>query len=158
MTITVRTALPRDRDVVIELIHQLNIFEADLTGDRLRDYGAATRYHAELLQRLATWNGRIILADDDGVVVGAMGFAVQEDAAYMVPDARRYGVVTDLVVDRHRRGAGIGRLLLQEAERLTREAGVKRLTIGVLSANASAARTYRAFGFDPYMTVMVKAV
>jgi GNAT superfamily N-acetyltransferase len=49
-------------------------------------------------------------------------------------------------------------MLLAEAERLTREAGLKRLTIGALAANSRAERTYREFGFEPYVSVMVKAV
>src|SRR3954469_10734583 len=52
-SITLRTALPADRDAVIELIHQLNVFEADLVGDRRRDYAAAAEYYDELMQRLA---------------------------------------------------------------------------------------------------------
>ena len=31
-SISLRTALPADRGPVVELIHQLNVFEADLVG------------------------------------------------------------------------------------------------------------------------------
>jgi GNAT superfamily N-acetyltransferase len=47
-------------------------------------------------------------------------------------------------------------MLLQEAERLTREAGFTRLLIGALAANERAERTYRAFGFQPYVTILTK--
>jgi GNAT superfamily N-acetyltransferase len=73
-------------------------------------------------------------------------------------DVRRHGTVTDLVVHEEWRGRGIGRLMLEEAERLTREAGCKRLVIGALVANDKAERTYRAFGFDPYVSILVKEV
>ena len=63
-----------------------------------------------------------------------MGFAIDEDAAYVTDDVRRHGTVTDLVVQEEWRGRGIGRMLLAEAERLTREAGA-RLVIGALVAN-----------------------
>ena len=52
MAITLRTAFPADRDAVVSLIRQLNVVEADLTGDRLRDHSAASAYHEELLERL----------------------------------------------------------------------------------------------------------
>jgi GNAT superfamily N-acetyltransferase len=158
MAITLRTALPADRDAVVSLIQQLNVFEADLTGDRLRDHRAASDYHEELLQRLAKRDGRVVVADEDGEVIAAMGFVVQTDAAYMVEDVREYAVVTDLVVDSRYRGRGIGQMLLNEAERLAREAGLKRLTIAALAANSRAERTYREFGFEPYVTIMVKAL
>jgi GNAT superfamily N-acetyltransferase len=47
-------------------------------------------------------------------------------------------------------------MLLAEAERLTRAEGLKRLVIGVLVANEKAERTYRNFGFEPYVAIMKK--
>jgi GNAT superfamily N-acetyltransferase len=151
-----RTALPSDRDAIVDLIHALNVVEADLTGDRKRDRAAAAAYYDELLQRLSKRNGRIVLAEADGNPVAAMGFSLDEDAAYITDDVRRHGTVTDLIVNDEWRGQGIGRMLLKEAERLTREAGLKRLAIGVLVANEKAERTYRAFGFEPYVSILTK--
>jgi GNAT superfamily N-acetyltransferase len=151
-----RTALPSDRDAVIDLILVLNLVEADLTGDRKRDRAAAASYYDELMQRLSKRDGRIVLAECDGVAVAAMGFSLDEDAAYIADAVRRHGTVTDLVVRDEWRGRGVGRMLLAEAERLTREAGARRLAIGALVANEKAERTYRAFGFEPYVTIMKK--
>jgi GNAT superfamily N-acetyltransferase len=153
-----RTAASRDRDAVVDLIHALNLFEADLVGDRKRERAGAVAYYGELMQRLSQRNGRIVLAEVEGVIVAAMGFSLDEDAAYIADDVRQHGTVTDLIVAEAWRGRGIGRVLLEEAERLTREAGYKRLTIGVLAANAAAERTYRAFGFKPYVSILVKPV
>jgi GNAT superfamily N-acetyltransferase len=157
-SVRLRTALPSDRDAVIDLIHVLNIVEADLTGDRKRDRAAAAAYYDELLQRISKRDGRIVLAEVEGALVAAMGFSLDEDAAYVADDVRRHGTVTDLVVREEWRGRGVGRTLLVEAERLTREAGLKRLVIGVLVANEKAARNYRTFGFEPYVSVLMKAV
>ena len=155
-SITLRTALPADRDTVVELIHQLNVFEADLVGDRRRDYGAASEYYDELMQRLSRRKGRIVLAEAEGVAVAAMGFSLDQDAAYVADEFRNHGTVTDLIVHGDWRGRGIGPMLLNEAERLTKEAGLKRLVIGALVANERAERTYRAFGFEPYVSILSK--
>jgi GNAT superfamily N-acetyltransferase len=155
-SITLRTALPADRDTVVELIHQLNVFEADLVGDRRRDYGAAEEYYDELMQRLSRRNGRIILVEAEGMTIAAMGFSLDQDAAYVIDDVRNHGTVTDLIVHIDWRGRGIGQMLLNEAERLTRQAGHKRLVIGALVANERAERTYRAFGFAPYVSILSK--
>lgn len=157
-SITLRAALPADREAVIELIHQLNVFEADLVGDRRRDYEAASAYYDELMQRLSRRNGRIVLAEAGDVIVGAMGFSLDQDAAYVTDEVRNHGTVTDLIVHDEWRGQGIGRTLLSEAERLTKEAGHKRLVIGALVANERAERTYRAFGFEPYVSILAKEV
>jgi GNAT superfamily N-acetyltransferase len=156
--LALRTALADDREAVIDLIQVLNRYEADLTGDRKRDRAAAGAYYDELLQRLAKRDGRIVLAEADGIVVAAMGFCFDEDAAYVADDVRRHGTVTDLVVSEEWRGRGVGRMLLEEAERLTREAGFRRLVIGALVANDKAERTYRAFGFEPYVSILAKAL
>lgn len=155
-SITLRTALPQDRDTVIELIHQLNVFEADLVGDRRRDYDGADAYYDELMARLTRRNGRIILAEADGIVVGAMGFSLDQDAAYVTEEVRSHGTVTDLIIHAEWRGKGIGQMLLNEAERLTREAGLRRLMIGALIANERALRTYGQFGFEPYVSFLKK--
>jgi GNAT superfamily N-acetyltransferase len=155
-SIVLRTALPADRDAVVELIHRLNVFEADLTGDRRRDYDGAYGYYDELMQRLGKRKGRIVLAEADGIVVAAMGFSLDQDAAYIADNVRNHGTVTDLVVHEDWRGQGVGRMLLAEAERLTKEAGCKRLMIGVLVANERAERTYHQFGFEPYVSILKK--
>jgi GNAT superfamily N-acetyltransferase len=157
-TLRLRTAAPSDRETVIDLIHALNVVEADLTGDRKRDRMAAAAYYDELQQRLSRRQGRVVLAEADGVAVAAMGFSLDEDAAYVTDDVRHHGTVTDLIVREEWRGRGVGRRLLEEAERMTRQAGHARLAIGVLAANDKAERAYRAFGFEPYVSVLVKAL
>ena len=104
--ITLRSALPGDRDTVIDLIQVLNAYEADLTGDRKRERRAAAAYFDELMRRLSRHKGRVVLAEAEGRVVGAMGFCLDEDAAYVTDDVRRHGTVTDLVVAEEWRGRG----------------------------------------------------
>jgi GNAT superfamily N-acetyltransferase len=156
MTIRLRTAHARDREIVIEFIHRLNAFEAAIQDDRKQDYGSARGYYDELTYRLSRSNGRLILAVADEGPVALMGFSIDEDAAYITDDRRRHGTVTDLIVDDGWRGQGVGRMLLDEAERITREAGLHRLTIGVLDSNTRARRTYEAFGFRSYVSILTK--
>lgn len=155
-SITLRSALPRDRDTVVELIHQLNLYEADLVGDRRRDYDGAYAYYDELMARLSRRNGRVVLAEAHGTAVGAMGFSLDQDAAYVTGEFRSHGTVTDLIILAEWRGKGIGQMLLNEAERLTKEAGLKRLMIGALVANQRALGTYGRFGFEPYVSFLKK--
>lgn len=162
MTIRLRIAAPSDREAVVDLIHRLNVFEAGIVEDRRQDYAAARAYYGELQERLSRSGGRIVLAvaGEDGMgresIIAAMGFSLDEDAAYIRDDVRQHGTVTDLIVAEDWRGRGVGRVLLQEAERLTREAGFRRLIIGALTGNERAVRTYRAFGFQPYVALMTK--
>jgi ribosomal protein S18 acetylase RimI-like enzyme len=151
-----RTALPADRDAIIDLIRALNTYEAAITGDRLVTWAATESYYVGLVERAARQEGRIMVAEADGRVVGMLGFIVQEDQVFVREDVRRHGYVCDLVVDQHWRGKGIGRLLLTQAERCTREKGLKRLVIGVMEGNDSAERLYAELGFSVYAKAMMK--
>ena len=155
-TIMLRQASGKDKEVAIELIHELNVAEAAIQDDRHTDMAAAAAYYAELMQRLSTRSGKLILADVNSETVGLMGFSIDRDAAYIVAERNRHGSVTDLVVRKAWRGKGVGRRLLEEAERLTKEAGLKRLNIGVLHRNTGAAALYREFGFEPYIEILTK--
>ncbi len=154
--VTVRTALPAERERVIDLIQVLNEFEAGISGDRRRDRAAAEAYYPVFLERLAQAEGRLLVAVARGRVIGMMGFLVQTDDVYVEEPLRSYGLVTELVVEPEWRGRGVGRRLIGEAERLTRERGLPRLAIGVLAGNEGAERTYRAAGFAPYMLTLMK--
>lgn len=58
--------------------------------------------------------------------------------------------VHDVVVADAFRGKGLSRLLFAEAEAIAREIGASKLTLEVLSGNATAQSAYRRFGYAPY--------
>ena len=60
--------------------------------------------------------------------------------------------VHDLAVLPAHRGRGIGRLLLQEAERRARARGSSKLTLEVHASNEGAIRLYQRFGFGSWDT------
>jgi ribosomal protein S18 acetylase RimI-like enzyme len=154
--VRIRTALLADREAAVGLIQALNVHEAALTDDRLVSRKAAEAYYATLTERIARHDGRLLLAEADGRVVGMLGLVVQDDQVFVREEVRQHGHVCDLVVDEAWRGRGIGRRLLAEAERCVRAKGLKRLFIGVLAGNDGAERLYREVGFAAYLTTMMK--
>lgn len=58
--------------------------------------------------------------------------------------------IHDIAVEPDRRGAGIGRHLLDAAEAQARERGCCKLTLEVLEGNHTAVGLYRAVGFAAY--------
>ncbi|WP_052341477.1 GNAT family N-acetyltransferase [Salinarimonas rosea] len=158
MTLAIRTAGPADRGTCVDLIDALNAVEATLVDDRLTTRAAAEAAYAAAVERVARTKGRMLLAEEDGHPVGLLVFVIEEEHPYVREDVRRYGQVADLIVVEDARGRGIGRALLSQAEALTREAGLKRLAIGALAANAAAVGAYRRAGFGDYLTILVKDV
>ncbi|GGK22807.1 GNAT family N-acetyltransferase [Salinarimonas ramus] len=158
MTLAIRTAGPADRETCIGLVDQLNAFEATLVDDRLTTREAAEAAYAAALDRVARTKGRMLLAEEDGIAVGLLVFVIDEEHPYVREDVRRYGMVADLIVVEDARGRGVGRALLAEAERLTREAGLVRLSIGALAANEGACAAYLKAGFSDYLRIFVKSL
>lgn len=144
-----------DREAAVELFLQLNRHEFAITSDRRTDRGSAEFCVEDMI--LAVGQGAVALvAETAGSVVGLLVWVARTDEAYMVEAARRHGSVQDIVIAEVHRGKGIGRALLAEAERLTREAGMMRLKLTVLSGNDVAVNAYGRFGFRDYARVMVK--
>lgn len=162
--ILIRAMRDADRDAVIELVWQLNRFEAELDrtkqpfDDRDASYEAAVASYERDRERAAEHEGALIVAEQDGEVVGFLCWLVETAEPFVRAELRRYGYVADLVVATGHRERGIGTRLLAEAETITRSKGLNRLSIGVLGGNDRAARAYERFGFRPYSTEMFKAL
>lgn len=156
MTPTIRPfSEATDRDAAVELFLQLNRHEFAITGNHRTDRGGAEFCVEDMI--LAVEQGAVALvAEIAGSVVGLLVWAARTDEAYMAETARRYGSVQDIVIAEAHRGKGIGQALLAQAERLTREAGMMRLKLTVLSGNDVAVDAYGRFGFRDYARVMVK--
>ncbi|MGH7813088.1 MAG: GNAT family N-acetyltransferase [Candidatus Binataceae bacterium] len=63
-------------------------------------------------------------------------------------NARPLVNIHDMFVDATARGAGIGRMLLDEVEAMAREMGSCRISLEVREDNIRARGVYRKFGFD----------
>lgn len=158
MTLLLRPYAPADRRAAIALIHQLNMFEDAISGDRAKDLAAAEACLDLDLGKAATQGGAVILALDGTEVVGMMAFLIDLPEPYLSAQVGKVAQIAELVVDERCRGQGIGTALLEEAERLARSLDVSRLRIGVIAGNGIARRAYERFGFRPAAIELSKEV
>lgn len=154
--LTIREALPSDREILLEQFQGLNLFENAITGDRTTDHAGAEASLAYSEKRVAESRGHQLVAVLDGQVVGVLFLTFGQQAPFVREDRRAHGYVSELFVEAAHRGHGVGRALLAEAERLTRARGLDRLIIGVVAGNDRAEETYRRAGFAPYSREMLK--
>lgn len=156
MTIAIRHYQEADRGAVVGLVHQLNLFEDGISGDRARDVKAAEACLDTDIARVARDGGGVLVAVDGAEVVGMLCFALEQPQPYLRADIARVGWVTELVIDERRRGQGIGTLLLEAAEELARGLNVSRMMIGAIVGNHIARRAYERFGFRPAVLELSK--
>jgi GNAT superfamily N-acetyltransferase len=148
--------LPADEPAILSFIAGLQDYEAAFEPDRRRDAGFAADHWREIQHRCAESHGVFLIAEDAGKPVG---WAFAHDTPghlFVVEPERRHGCLAELFVLPQARGQGHGHALILACEDWARGRGHKLLTVGVLSKNARAVRSYEGAGFTPYTTVMRK--
>ena len=156
--VVIRPARESDREVLIELFLGLNVYEEPFVGNRRLDRAGAIDSLAFAEKKVADTGGVKLVAEIDGSVVGHLFLTWEKHGACVRDDEKDYGYVAELFVREAHRGKGIGRALLQEAERLTKAKGFGHMMLGVLHGNTVAERAYARFGFKPYAADLVKPI
>ena len=149
MSVAVRDAeLPRDKPALLRFIAGLNEFERQFESNRRLDAAFPEEFLAQLIDRAATKQGRLFVAEADGVPLGWAMCFVDEREIFVREEERPYGYVGEMFVDEVARGRHVGRLLLKASEDHFRALKLKTVEIGALAANTRAAGAYRAAGYS----------
>jgi GNAT superfamily N-acetyltransferase len=139
MTLRIRPGELADVPLIAELIRGLARFEkleheVVMTEEKLTDSLFGERRYAET-----------IIAEDDGEAVGFALFFHNYSTFLAQPGI----YLEDLFVVPEKRGAGIGRALLERLAQLAVERGCGRLEWAVLDWNVDAIRFYNRLGAKP---------
>jgi ribosomal protein S18 acetylase RimI-like enzyme len=157
--VTIRDAGPMDRVHLRRAVVEIQEYERTLHNTRLPGEQIANAYLAWIENQIRKGGGSLLIAEIDRGFVGFVaGWIEHGDAVAETPDSSRFGYISDICVVSDYRGQRIAtRLLLAIEERLTR-AGITRIRICSLAANASARASYERAGFEPYEITYEKSV
>lgn len=89
----------------------------------------------------------IIIAESDGTLIGLAALFEKRVPATSGRKRQSFVEIAILVVSSRHRGRGIGRSLVDRAERWTRERGLSECELGVWEFNETALRFYESVGF-----------
>jgi ribosomal protein S18 acetylase RimI-like enzyme len=155
--VVIRPYRETDRAAVIAAEIDLQEYERTLHDTRLPGAAVMEAYFDGLQQQVAAQSGAILVAEDDGRLLGLVAcVVVQDDMVAETADSNVHGYITDIYVVADRRGSGLAQALLRAAEDRLRPTGVSRVRINVLAANAMARRAYEKHGFEPYEVMYEK--
>lgn len=146
----IREYKPEDREAVEKCVFQLQKEEYKLNPDYWATPEEATpKYLAYLLLNIEKKEGRLYVAEVEGVVKGFISVLVNNDTYEdngPCIKLRRYAYVTDLIVLKSDQKRNIGRELLKAAEEYGRKIGTKYISLHVSKDN-SAVEFYQKNGY-----------
>lgn len=116
--------------------------------------GTTEGYGRFLASQLDEPDSVILVAEADGAVVGYV-FAALEGHDWMTLRGPA-GLIHDLLVDPARRGAGVGRRLLEAAMTALAGRGAPQVVLSTAHHNTGAQRLFAAAGFRPTLIEMTR--
>ena len=157
--VLIRAADPHgDHAALVVQFLGLNRHEAEITGDRRTDIAGAEASLAAAWTAIAEYDGRALVAEIAGAVVGHGFMLFRDDPAFVVPELRAHAYVSELFVRPEARGRGVATALMAELERIAAARKVARIMLSVVAGNAVAEGLYQRLGYAPYLLTMTKPV
>lgn len=124
-----------DVEMLSELFDQYRLFYKQAS-----DCSGARNF---LLERLRNNDSVIFKANDDGRIVGFTQLYPSFSSVAM----SRIWILNDLYVDEAYRRKGVGKLLMDVAEKYARDTGAIRMILATQTANTAAQQLYEARGY-----------
>lgn len=115
-------------------------------------YPAGASAIAARLERFTASAGQVVVADDDGEI---LGFA----AVHLMPRFEHDDTIARvlaLVVDAGARGRGIGHALMEAAERIARDADSAFIEVTAAHHRPEARQLYESLGYDASVTAYLR--
>jgi ribosomal protein S18 acetylase RimI-like enzyme len=154
--VQIRKFLPSDTRQVEHCFLELQSFERSIEDNRVEGDSISAAYIKHLLDDCSKWDGCILVAEQNGQVVGFVCVLAKFDTQDMIEAHTIQAYVTDLVVTSKMRGHGIGWKLLQEAKTFAKQRGASILRLNVLAGNGTARALYTKAGFRELEIKLIK--
>ncbi len=148
---TIEPAKLSDLQDISRLYEALNTDMSRLQPEMFRPAGEDGGFVRSVLE---SEREDLLLAREDGKV---LGFALVQDKdtpPYPAFIPRRYTYLMDLVVDPEHRGRGIGRALMGAVKEWAKSRNAEFIELGVLAQNEGAVRLYESLGFRDSRKIM----
>jgi ribosomal protein S18 acetylase RimI-like enzyme len=153
---TIRPYQHGDDDACRACVVELQDAERRLDPRLRHGDSMADEYLRQMHERCRDHAGTILVAELANAIAGLVMVLTRVPFESLDEPPGSYALVAELVVLGAFRGHGIGRALLQAAERHAHDSGATELRIGVLSDNLPARQLYVAEGFAAYSEILAK--
>jgi ribosomal protein S18 acetylase RimI-like enzyme len=133
VSISIREAKPGDEIFIVQLMQEL----AETSGD------SSPITHAYITDYLASPISQVLLAEENGRVIGLLSYSVRPDLYH----AANSCLIEELVVLKSERGRGVGSALMSELLQRLACLGCAEVSVAAMADNEGAIRFYKSHGF-----------
>jgi ribosomal protein S18 acetylase RimI-like enzyme len=148
MKITIREADSRDYDDLCAIFDQVDALHREHVPDTFRKPDGPARERDYILGLLTDKDHGLFVAEVEGQMAGFVHVTVWDTPPIPILVPRRLVFVDNLVVSRDFRRLGIGRALMQKAQRWAIDQGATEIELNVFEFNEPAIAFYRSLGYE----------
>ncbi len=148
MTIQIRPAILDDLPVLKTF--EQGILKAERPYDPTIKPDPVSYY--DLADYIRSPDAEIIVAEQDGALIGSGSVLKKKSRHYQVPEYHAY--LGFMFVPEAHRGKGINKLIMEACLDWAKARGLGEIRLTVYTDNIPAIRAYKKAGFNPYMTEM----
>ena len=135
-------------EALIGLLYESDVLHRSALPDHFDHLGEPARGEAYVNHLLDEANGVLLVAELEGAVVGLVQLAVFDERSGPYRRKRQHAAIGDIVVTSEHRRAGVGRLLMADADDWARVRGAAEIELTVWDFNSNAAALYESLGYE----------
>jgi ribosomal protein S18 acetylase RimI-like enzyme len=158
MDVAVREVREQDYENLCVLLNQVDV----LHSEELPQIFITPQGYARSREYINT-----LIADDDqvffaaecqGTIVGCILVGIRSSADIPILVKRRYAYIDDIVIDRDYRQSGLGKMLMERAEKWIVQKGISQIELNVWDFNRVAISFFDKMGYAPSRHFMWKTI
>jgi ribosomal protein S18 acetylase RimI-like enzyme len=146
--VEIRPAVQEDYDALCAVVEEVDALHRERLPHLFREPGDRAREREYLFGLMADETVGLLVAEVDGQLAGTVVVGLYDTPPVPILVPRRYAVVDNLVVKREYRRAGVGRVLMEEAQQWAAARGATSIELSVYAFNEPALAFYRGLGYE----------
>jgi ribosomal protein S18 acetylase RimI-like enzyme len=143
----IRPATAEDYQGVCTVLGEVDALHWDALPHVFRDPGIPARSKAYITSAIEAADACLWVAEHEGQIVGVLHVQIRQSREIPLLVPRRYAEIETLAVSQTHRRRGIGRALVEAADRWAQDAGIDQVELGVWEFNEGARAFYEALGY-----------
>ncbi len=148
MELEIRPAVPKDYDELCALLAEVDALHRQRLPHLFRQPAGRVREPEYLSGLMTDDKVSLLVAEVEGQLVGTVVVGLCDTPPVPILVPRRYAMVDSLAVRHEFRRAGVGRALMEEAQRWAAAQGATSIDLNVYEFNDEAIAFYRSLGYE----------